>query len=125
MRTGALGAVREHLERHPAVHDDFAGAEHTIDHRQARHGGPIRKLRLSPLNRPQLVEEIHSADSRSLRAYTFGDELASLEARLATPLAAPDIADAGRRLKTLNDEIERLEERWLALSDQLEALAGA
>ncbi|MDL9998043.1 ATP-binding cassette domain-containing protein [Variovorax sp. J22P240] len=50
-------------------------------------------------------------------------EKASLEERLAQPLAAPDIAEAGRRLKTLNDEIAQLEERWLALSDKLESLA--
>jgi ATP-binding cassette subfamily F protein 3 len=53
-----------------------------------------------------------------------GAEKTALEARLAQPLPAAEIADAGRRLKALNDEIEDLEERWLALSGQLEALAA-
>ena len=44
--------------------------------------------------------------------------------RLAEPLPPAEIADAGKRLKALNDEIAQLEERWLALSDQLEALAA-
>ena len=53
-----------------------------------------------------------------------GSERAELEARLAQPLPSAEIAEAGKRLKALNDEIGRLEERWLALSDQLEALAA-
>ncbi|MGJ7578965.1 ABC-F family ATP-binding cassette domain-containing protein [Variovorax sp. RHLX14] len=51
-------------------------------------------------------------------------EKAALEARLAKPLPAAEIADAGKRLKSLNDEIERLEERWMAVSSQLESLAA-
>ncbi|MDM0073104.1 ATP-binding cassette domain-containing protein [Variovorax sp. J2P1-59] len=58
------------------------------------------------------------------RLATAASEKASLEERLAQPLAAADIADAGKRLKTLNDEIAQLEERWLALSDKLESLAA-
>lgn len=50
-------------------------------------------------------------------------EKASLETRLTQPLAASDIAEAGKRLKALSDEIGQLEERWLSLSDKLEALA--
>jgi ATP-binding cassette subfamily F protein 3 len=33
------------------------------------------------------------------------------------------MADAGRRLKALADEVAALEERWLELSSQLEATA--
>ena len=51
-------------------------------------------------------------------------EKAALEERLAQPLPAAEIAEAGKRLKALNDEIAQLEERWLALSDQLESLAA-
>lgn len=58
------------------------------------------------------------------RLAAVGAEKASLEARLANPLPAPEIVEAGKRLKTLNDEIGQLEERWLALSDRLEALAA-
>ncbi|MBT2324288.1 ATP-binding cassette domain-containing protein [Variovorax paradoxus] len=68
-----------------------------------------------------LKRELAQVDERLAAA---GVERASLEARLATPLPAPEIAEAGKRLKTLNDEIGQLEERWLALSDRLEALAA-
>jgi ATP-binding cassette subfamily F protein 3 len=58
------------------------------------------------------------------RLAATGTEKASLEARLANPLPAPEIAEAGKRLKALNEEIGQLEERWMALSDRLEALAA-
>jgi ATP-binding cassette subfamily F protein 3 len=69
-----------------------------------------------------LKRELAQVDERLAAA---GTERSALEARLAEPLPAAEIAEAGKRLKTLNDEIGRLEERWLALSDQLEALAAA
>jgi len=68
-----------------------------------------------------IKREIAQIDERLAKA---GTERAELEARLAQPLPAGEIAEAGKRLKALNDEIGRLEERWLALSDQLEALAA-
>ena len=68
-----------------------------------------------------IKREIAQIDERLAAA---GAERSALEARLAQPLPPADIAEAGKRLKALNDEIGRLEERWLALSDQLEALAA-
>ena len=68
-----------------------------------------------------IKREIAQIDERLAAA---GAERTALEARLAQPLPSADIAEAGKRLKALNDEIGRLEERWLALSDQLEALAA-
>jgi ATP-binding cassette subfamily F protein 3 len=75
-----------------------------------------RSDQLKPIKR-----EIAQVDERLAAA---GAERTALEARLAQPLPPIEIAEAGKRLKTLNDEIGRLEERWLALSDQLEALAA-
>jgi ATP-binding cassette subfamily F protein 3 len=37
-------------------------------------------------------------------------------------MPAAEIAEAGKRLKLLNDELGALEERWLALSEELDAL---
>jgi ATP-binding cassette subfamily F protein 3 len=68
-----------------------------------------------------IKREIAQIDERLVAA---GAERTALEARLAQPLPPAEIAEAGKRLKALNDEIGRLEERWLALSDQLEALAA-
>jgi ATP-binding cassette, subfamily F, member 3 len=47
---------------------------------------------------------------------------ATLEGRLATGLPPAEIAQAGKRLKVVADELHALEERWLELSGQLEAI---
>jgi ATP-binding cassette subfamily F protein 3 len=67
-----------------------------------------------------LKRELTQVDQRLAAA---SNEKTALEERLAQALPAPEIAEAGKRLKALGDEIASLEERWLALSDQLEALA--
>jgi ATP-binding cassette subfamily F protein 3 len=48
-----------------------------------------------------------------------------LEARLVAMTAPAELADAGRRLKAVNDELHALEERWLELQEELEALSKA
>ncbi|MDP1967756.1 MAG: ATP-binding cassette domain-containing protein, partial [Burkholderiaceae bacterium] len=48
-------------------------------------------------------------------------EKTQLEQRLSGTLAPSDLAAAGKRLKTVNEELTRLEERWLALSEQIES----
>jgi ATP-binding cassette subfamily F protein 3 len=58
------------------------------------------------------------------RLSAIGVEKAALEARLAGSAASSELADAGKRLKALGEEVEALEERWLALTDELEALAA-
>ncbi len=67
-----------------------------------------------------LKRELAQVDERLAAA---GAERGALEARLAEALPPAEIAEAGKRLKALNEEIAQLEERWLTLSDQLEALA--
>ncbi len=51
-------------------------------------------------------------------------EKAELEHQLTLPSAAADLADTGRRLKALDQAIGAWEERWLALTEQLESLVG-
>jgi ATP-binding cassette subfamily F protein 3 len=52
-------------------------------------------------------------------------ERAALEARLAGTLSVDDIAETGRKLQQVNDELQREEEQWLELSGQIEALEAA
>jgi ATP-binding cassette subfamily F protein 3 len=54
-------------------------------------------------------------------------ERAELEAAMARgSMAGPEIAEAGRRLNHIGAEVAMLEERWLALSEKIEAMqAGA
>jgi ATP-binding cassette subfamily F protein 3 len=44
----------------------------------------------------------------------------SLEARLSTPLPAPELAESGRRLNQLANELSAQEESWLSLSEQID-----
>ncbi|RZI94251.1 MAG: ATP-binding cassette domain-containing protein [Variovorax sp.] len=75
-----------------------------------------KKPNLQPLQR-----EIAKVDEELARA---GKEKSSLESRLAESLPPAEIAAAGKKLKAVNDEIDRLEERWMALSGELEALVA-
>nr|WP_205964829.1 ATP-binding cassette domain-containing protein [Ramlibacter agri] len=75
------------------------------------------QARLKPLKK-----ELQQAE---LRMATLEPEKVALEARLATPLPPAEIADAGRRLKAIGDELETLEERWLELSGEIEAAEAA
>ena len=45
----------------------------------------------------------------------------AIEARLSTPLAAPEIADLGRELKQIDEQLAADEEQWLLLAEQIEA----
>ncbi len=58
------------------------------------------------------------------RLATASIEKTAVEQRMTTPLPPADIVEAGKRLKALTNDITALEERWLALSGQLEALAA-
>jgi len=71
--------------------------------------------RLKPLR--QAIAQI---DQRLAQLTT---ERTALEQRLAQPALTPaDIAGAGKQLKTTGEEIARLEEEWLDLSGQIEAM---
>jgi ATP-binding cassette subfamily F protein 3 len=45
----------------------------------------------------------------------------ALEARLSTPLPAQEIGELGGQLKKIDDELAAHEEKWLAISEQIEA----
>lgn len=55
------------------------------------------------------------------RLALLNQEGAALEGQLSQASAAPDIADLGRRLASVHEELRTLEEEWLELSTQLEA----
>jgi ATP-binding cassette subfamily F protein 3 len=63
----------------------------------------------------------HELEQAERRMAQLHDEQAALEAKLATALPPADIAQAGQRLKAVTDELRELEERWLALSGDLES----
>ena len=80
----------------------------------------------APQRRPDLSRtkplqrELDQAEKRMAQ---LAIDKEALEALLATVTAPADLADAGRKLKSVNEELAALEERWLALHEQLEKLS--
>jgi ATP-binding cassette subfamily F protein 3 len=56
---------------------------------------------------------------------TLEAEKTALHDKLATPLPPADIAEAGKRLKVVEDELAALELRWLELTEAMEAIESA
>ena len=54
---------------------------------------------------------------------SLGAEKSSLENLLTTSKLAAEIAQTGKRLKVIRQDLEHLEERWLELTDQIETAA--
>ena len=61
----------------------------------------------------------------SVSEWLDGDAWADIEQmRQPQPMPPAEIADNGKRLKAATDEIAKLEERWLEVSSELEALTA-
>ncbi|WP_290730786.1 ATP-binding cassette domain-containing protein, partial [Aquabacterium sp.] len=67
-----------------------------------------------------LKADLKKLDERLAKAHA---EQAALTESLGHPgLSASDRAEQGKRLKTLGEEVDKLEARWLELTDQIEKL---
>ena len=91
------------------------------------HAAVIRSAeqrKLDAQKRQQLAEQTRPLKrelaQNEQRMTSLEAEKAQLEQLLTTPLPPAEIAEAGRRLKALADEVSTLEERWLELSSLLE-----
>ena len=69
-------------------------------------------------NKPVVVRDLSQIEARMA---DLNREASALENRLAAKPLAAEIADLGRKLKIVNDELASQEERWLELSTQHEA----
>ena len=69
-----------------------------------------------------LKRELELAETRMA---VLNREKAAVEEKLAAPASPADIAAHGKRLKAIADELATLEERWLALSGEIESLGVA
>jgi ATP-binding cassette subfamily F protein 3 len=49
-------------------------------------------------------------------------EWTSLEAKMLTPLSGPEMSELGRKMKLQRQQMDAAEERWLVLSEQLDAI---
>jgi ATP-binding cassette, subfamily F, member 3 len=52
-------------------------------------------------------------------------EWAGMETQMLKPLTGPEISELGRKMKQQRQQMDQAEERWLALSEELEALQQA
>ncbi|GKS92273.1 ATP-binding cassette domain-containing protein [Acidovorax sp. SUPP2539] len=88
------------------------------DAREQRKLGAQARQQLAEKTRP-LKRELEKVNQR-LAALT--SEKTEIEERLTQPLPPAEIAENGRRLKACADETDQLEERWLEISSEVEAL---
>jgi ATP-binding cassette subfamily F protein 3 len=66
---------------------------------------------------PKAKKELQDVEARMAELNTQG---AALESHLSTNPHPSEIAEIGRSLKLVNDELASLEDRWLDLSNRLE-----
>ena len=105
----------------PAVAPPPAAAPAPVKREDRKLSGQARQ-KLNEQTRP-LRKEMEQIDAK-MKAWA--EERAALEAQLSNPGQTPaQIADAGKRLKAIGDEIDEAEMRWLELSEQVDAIQSA
>ena len=67
-----------------------------------------------------LRKELEKIDSKM---QSLNSERTSLQALLTTTTAPVEIAQTGKRLKTIENDLDSMEARWLELTEQIEAVA--
>ena len=84
--------------------------------------------KLDAQRRQQRAEQLRplkkELEQTEKRMAALNAEKQVLEDTLSQPASPATLADTGRRLKVVNDELESLELRWLELGEQLEAGTG-
>ena len=73
------------------------------------------------LKREQLKPLRKELERTEKQMAQFTKERDALQASLNGPATPTELADAGRQLKAVNTSLEPLEERWLELTEQIEA----
>ena len=85
--------------------------------------------KLDAQKRQQLTERLRplkrSLEQTEKRLEALNREKATLEATMSQPAAPVVLADAGRQLKSVNDQIEGVEAQWLELTEAIEAATSA
>ncbi len=101
-------------------------AQREASREAAREAQRVQKeAQAKPSRQPDRTKPLRKElDQVDQRMATLNTEKAALEERLARPLPPNEIAESGRRLKALQDELDSLEMRWLELGEQIEAAQG-
>ncbi|MDR7267547.1 ATP-binding cassette subfamily F protein 3 [Pelomonas saccharophila] len=88
--------------------------------REDRKASGQARAKLAEQTRP-LRKEMEAIDKR---LHALASERAEIEAQLAEGAAASAIAEMGKRLKAIADQLEADEMRWLELGEQIEAMSA-
>ncbi len=92
-------------------------------------GNPQEQRKAQAQQRQQLAARLKpmrkDLEKAEQRIAALEREKAGLEAALAGTTSPADMAESGRRLKGIADELAQVEERWLELTGQIEAAEAA
>ncbi len=105
-----------------AVSAPSTGATATFDAKKSaanKKDDAQRRQQQSETTKP-LRKELEKIDKQM---QALGAEKDSLQALLTTTTAPAEIAQTGKRLKAIENEVGALEERWLELTEQIETAA--
>jgi ATP-binding cassette subfamily F protein 3 len=120
-RPGAVRATAAQAKAAPAASNSPARPSPTGTRRDERKQQAQSRAQVANRTRPMRME-IQQIDARLEK---LGGEKAELEAALvAGGLSSNDLADAGRRLNHIAAETAMLEERWLELQGEIEAITA-
>ncbi|HEX5806616.1 MAG TPA: ATP-binding cassette domain-containing protein, partial [Macromonas sp.] len=96
---------------------------------EAARVNPSEQRRLEAQRRQQLADKLkpHKKEIEALdkRIAALRSEHAALQDKLMGNLTPPELAEAGKRLKAIDEETAQLEERWLEISETIEAIEQA
>ena len=96
-------------------------AQSQLNKQQAKAAAKPAKVAASPDARRKWATEIERLDARIA---SLSSEGAVLEGKLSLSPLPHEIAELGKRLKSVNDELKTLEDQWLAATEALEALTA-
>ena len=105
----------------PAIAKPLTDSKPAVDGKGQRKQDAQARQQLTEKLRPY-KRELEQLDKRISE---LTEQRQELEAQLTQALPPAEIADCGRRLKAASDETQALEERWLELSSQLEAVSAS
>ena len=120
---GAAKAASQALKKEAAAHN--ADEQSKAQQRRmdgGKHGG--RQPASSPPGAPKPKSAKRELELVEARMNVLNGEGAAIEVRLAAGPLPTEIAELGKRLKLVNDELQALEERWLGLSSEMESTAA-
>ena len=114
----------------PAPSASGTAPQGMADHKPSQPAvNPAEQRRLDAQRRQQLADKTRPLKRRltdvEARMQAIEVERTALETSLTTTSSPADMAQMGRRLKFLADELTSLEESWLTLSSDLEAIENA